>query len=58
MTGIARSYLLGLAGGTLLASIAGDVPLWLIALAAAVISWDVARLVTARLFNLESGGAS
>ncbi|QDM56162.1 hypothetical protein KNU63_gp80 [Gordonia phage RogerDodger] len=37
-----RAYALGLAGGVMLASIAGDVPIWLLIVAAALIAWDVA----------------
>ncbi|NMO00794.1 hypothetical protein HH308_06155 [Gordonia sp. TBRC 11910] len=44
-----RSWLLGAAGGVMLASIVGDVPIWLILVAAALIAWDVATIAAKAL---------
>ncbi|QMU22038.1 hypothetical protein [Gordonia rubripertincta] len=49
---IRRAYALGLAGGVMIASLAGDVPTWLLAVAAALIAWDVAGHMARALVKL------
>lgn len=46
-----RAWLLGVAGGVLLASAAGSVPLVMVLAAAAVVAWDAATLA-AKTYDL------